>query len=73
MKAPGFDSKDRETAKNIMSELGTSNKQLRAEMLGRLKDIYVTNYHKVKTQKTNRGVKILGSEEPPKKEKGKKK
>jgi hypothetical protein len=65
MKAPGFDSKDLDTAKNIMSELGTSDKQLRADMLRRLKDIYVMNYHRVKNQ--NRGVRIVGSEKGKKK------
>ena len=72
MKAPGFDSKDLDTAKNIMSELDTPDRKLRAEMLKRLKDIYVTNYHKVKSQKTSRGVKIIRSEDPPIKEKDKK-
>ena len=70
--ARAIESKDLDTAKNIMSELDTPDKKLRAEMLKRLKDIYVTNYHKVKSQKTSRGVKIIGSEDPPKKEKDKK-
>ena len=72
-KAPGFDSDDAETVKHLLAELDTPDKKLRAKMLQRLKDIYVTNYHKVKTHKTNRGVKIIGSEDPPKTKEGKKK
>ena len=71
-KAPGFDNKDVETVKNIMAELDTPDKALRADMLRRLKDIYVKNYFKIKTHKTARGVKIIGSGDPPKKEKVKK-
>ena len=72
MKAPGFDSKDLDTAKNIMSELDTSDRKLRAEMHKRLKDIYVKNYSKVESKNTDRGIKIIGSEDPPKTQESKK-
>jgi hypothetical protein len=47
-KAPGFSQNDAETVRNILSELDTSDKGLRKQMLKRLKDIYILNYHKVK-------------------------
>jgi hypothetical protein len=46
--APGFSQNDAETVRNILSELDTSDKGVRKQMLKRLKDIYILNYHKVK-------------------------
>ncbi len=69
MKGPGFDSKDLDTAKHLLAELGTPDRKLRAQMIKRLRDIYVTKDYKVKTHRTNRGVKIIGSKDPLKQKK----
>ncbi len=63
--APGLEKKDAETVRNIMAELDTSDKALRADMLRRLKEIYVKKYFLVKSKKGDRGVRIVGANAPP--------
>ncbi len=56
-----------------MAELDTPHRALRADMVRRLKDIYVKNHFTVRSKKGDRGVKIIGSEDHPKTKEGKKK
>ena len=51
--APVLHSEDAATLANIMAEINTTNKELRTDMLARLKDIYIKNYYNVKNNKKN--------------------